>query len=478
MLTTLAQYHYGFEGSTAVRIFMVGFAALALVAALLIRLNIYQWIMAGMLFFTALTAPTNVERTQYLPTWMLPVQLLRAEFHLGLGIVMTILVVLAGRVHMHTVPMQGIFLLLISLYAGLLQFFHETPEAALQSIGFALAVVPCMLFGSPAGSRDYNSCIKTLHAIMLVSVMWTVCSSIQFVINPRFVVNTQGRFWGMLGNAQQAAILVAPFAVIATWLTLNDQSRRLRPLWIGLIAINLLFLGWTASRTGFLMMLVGMAFVLYNRVGRMVIFLPVAALLFVALSFLSDELQIQSNLERLTSMQNTRGGVWEAQMGAIAESPLIGVGWHDTGGSESSWLGGFAGYGLGMFLLLVAMLVWSMWRCATLWIRRFRVPVETRRLIDIYISWNAMYFTAATFEGIMLGRSSTSMVLLLMFAGIGVWLTEQVRQRADAAEYGESWSEHGAVGHETDSLVDVYAAGEYGYDDGVEPHYPHRSQTA
>lgn len=466
MLTTLAQYHYGFEGSTAVRIFMVGFAGLALVAALLIRLNIYQWIMAGMLFFTALTAPTNYEQTQYLQTWMLPVQLLRAEFHLALGILMTILVVVTGRVHVHTVPAQGMFLLAITLYSGFMQFFQEGPAEALQTIGFLLAVIPCMLFASPAASRDYENCVRVLRAMMWVSVLWTVCSSIQFVVNPRLVVNTNGRFWGMMANAQQTAILCAPCAVIATWLLLNDTKRNLKPLWIGLICINLLFVGWTASRNGVLMLLVGMAFVLYNRVGKLVLLLPVGALVFVTLAFLADELQIQSNLDRLTSTTNTRSGVWKAQLQAIAESPLVGVGVDERGGSESSWLGGFAAYGLGMFLLMMLFLFWSIWRCATLWIRRFRVPVETRRLIDMYISWNAMYFSAATFEGIILGRSSTSQTMMLMFAGIGVWLTEQVSQRVSDAD-GEF--DENETDSEGERIVDVYAAGEYGFDDEGAP---------
>lgn len=469
MLTTLAQYHYGFEGSTAVRIFMVGFAALAMVATLLIRLNVYQWIMAGMLFFTALTAPTNVERTQFLPTWMLPVQLLRAEFHLGLGILMTILVVLAGRIHAQHVPAQGMFLFAITIFAGILQFFQEGPTEAIQSIGFLLAVVPCMWFGSPAASRDYNSCVKTLHAMMWVSVAWTVCTSVQFVINPRFVVNTNGRFWGMLGNAQQAAMLCAPFAVIATWLLLNDLNKRLKPLWIGLICINLLFIGWTGSRTGLLMLMMGMAFVLYNRLGKLVLLVPIVAVLFVTLAFLSDELQIQSNLDRLASTENTRGGVWQAQLSAIAESPLVGVGLDERGGSESSWLGGFAAYGIGMFLLMIAFLFWSMWRCATLWIRRRRLPRSERPLVDMYISWNAMYFSAATFEGIILGRSSTTQVMMFMFAGIGVWLVEQVSHgvsHATAEDDGdEEWNEQWTG----DEVTDLTVATDYGFEDDHRP---------
>jgi hypothetical protein len=465
---TLAQYYYGFEGSVAVKVFMVGFAVLAAIAATFVRLKPLHWIMLAALFATALTAPTNQDQTAFLPTWMLRVQLHRAEIHLTLGILLSLFVVFSGRVHMHTVPAQGLFLLAISLYAGLFQFFHEGPKEALQSIGFALAVIPCMLFAAPAACRDYDGCMKTLRAIMVASVAWTVCSSVQFVINPRFLVNTQGRFWGMLANAQQAAMLCAPFAIIALWLLLNDKNRRLRLLWLGLIGINLLFVAWTASRTGVLMLVLGAAFVLYNRLGKLVLLLPVGGVLLFGLSFLADELQITSNIERLTSTENTRAGVWSAQLANIMESPIIGVGWHETGGSESSWLGGFAGYGLGMFLLMVAFLAWSMWRCASLWIRRRRLPREYRPMIDMYISWNAMYFGAATFEGIILGRSSTSQVLLLMFAGIGVWLVEQTQLVMErSAEDDES---------DEPPLYDEHLAHDYGFDDGHS--YPPRRQPA
>jgi O-antigen ligase len=325
-----------------------------------------------------------------------------------------------------------------------------------------------MLFAAPGACRDYEGCMKMLRAIMVASVVWTVCSSVQFVINPRFLVNTQGRFWGMLANAQQAAMLCAPFAVIALWLLLNDKTRRLRLLWLGLIGINLLFVAWTASRTGVLMLVLGAAFVLYNRLGKLVLLLPVGGVLVFGLSFLADELQITSNIERLTSTENTRAGVWSAQLANIMESPLIGVGWHETGGSESSWLGGFAGYGLGMFLLMIAFLAWSMWRCATLWVRRRRLPREYRPMIDMYISWNAMYFGAATFEGIILGRSSTSQMLLLMMAGIGVWLVEQTQLAAEHPVEDDESYEPG--------LIDEHLADDYGFDDGHA--YPARRQPA
>lgn len=468
MQVVLAEF-YGFEYSLAVKIFMVGFALLGLAAALMVRLSVTQWLIAAMLFAVSLSAPLNEDRTGYLPTWMLPVQQYKASIHLTLGLILSALVLFSGKAHMHYVPVQGLFILAISLYAGFLQFFHEDAGSALESIGFCMAVVPCMLFAAPAACRDYEGCIKTVRMIMVVGAAWAVCSSIQFVVNPRLVVNgaAEGaRFWGMMGNAQGAAIFCAPMVVIGIWLWLNDPRRRLKILWVALIAINLLFTAWTGSRTGVVMLVLGGAFVLYSRIGRFVLFLPVTGLVVWGLSFLSDELQIQSNLDRLTSMQDTRKEAWAAQLRSIAESPLVGVGWNDVGASESSWLGGFAGYGVIMFLIMISFLIFSMWLCASLWVRRWRIPRERRPLIDLFISWNAMYFGAATFEGIMLGRSSFPQMMVLTMGGIGVWLVDEARSArmgaAVAEPSGDDWTELPAV-------VDENLADEYGFDAVANP---------
>lgn len=451
---TLAQL-YGFEGTAAAKIFMVGFAGLAVVAAVFIRLSLLQWLLAAVLFITALAAPVNLEKTAFIRTWLLPLQLQRPNVHLALGILLTIVMILSGKIVAARIPVQGLFTLAIALFAAMLQFIHDGPREGLESVGFALATIPCLMIATTAVNRSYEGCLKTLRMIMVVSVVWTVGSSIQFVINPAYLVNNQGRFWGLLANAQHAAMLVAPFFTIALWLLLNDPMRRFKLLWIGLIAINLLFMAWTGSRTGLLMTLIGAGLVLYNRVGRMIILLPIAAVVTYLLSFLADELQIGSNIDRLTSGENTRAGVWTAQIRNAFENPLIGVGWHSAGGSESSYLAGFASYGFGMLLLMMAFLVWSMWRCASLWLRRRHLPREQRPLIDLFIAWNAMYFAAAVFEGIMLGRSSPSQSLMLIVAGIGVWLSEQtVLASAEQVD---------------DSVLDSGAAADYSFE--VQPEY-------
>ena len=457
LLTLGADQHvYGFEGRTAEVIFVAGFAALVVVAALVMKISFKHWLIAGALFATALTAPIDDLKTHYLETWMHPVQVQRAAIHLGLGVVLSIIMLAQGGASAQLLPASSMLLLTIGLLAGLLQFVHEDAGTALQSLGFALATIPSMIAVVGRLTRDYDGCLRMIRVLMWVSVIWTFCCSVQFVINPKLLLNNTGRFWGMLANAQQAAVFCAPLTVGALWLLLNDPQRRTKFLWLALTAINLLFLIWTGSRTGALMLVVGCMGVLYARVGRAVLLLPVAGLVFWALYGLSDSLQIGANLERFASTDNTRGWVWKAQIETALANPLIGAGWGDAGGSESSYLGSFAGYGIGMFLLVIGLLFVTMWGCAKLLIARRSMPPELRALTDLYNGFMAMYFAGAAFEGYILARSAATSVMFLMFAGIGKFLLDEARayrsghvpafidnapeyaEHAEYADYGQS----------------------------------------
>lgn len=420
------EHIYGFEGTGAQTIFMAGFGGLVLVAALLLRVSLKYWLLAGVLFATALTAPVDPLRNEYVQTWLYSVQMKRAEIHLAFGIILTLLVLLQRGVSASLITFQGVMVLIMGIYAGLVQFVHKTPSDAIQTVLFCLATVPCMIISVPQLCRDQDGCLKLIRTIMWVSVLWTFCCSVQFILDPRKLLNLQGRFWGMLANAQQAAVLVAPFAVSALWLLFNDPKKRNKMLWIALIAINLLFLAWTGSRTGAMMFIVGVTFVLYARIGQAVLLLPVAALMLWGLFALAIELKIYENLERLVSTENTRSGVWTNMWNNAMENPLLGVGFDDAGGSENSYLLGFASYGVGYFLMTVVLLLGSMFVCWRVLLGRRYVGTFDRGLIDLFLSFNAMYFAGSFFEGYMLGRSNCSQVLLIFAAGLLPYISERI----------------------------------------------------
>ena len=447
---TLAQLMYGFEGTLALYVFVAGCAGMLLLAGLMLRLSILHMLMGVALMCSAMTPAVTWDKSSYLPTVLLPLQIHRAEFHLATGALLTLTVVLGGKVDLRRGGVQGWYLLAIALYAGFLQFFHDDASTALQTIGFALATIPCVLFASGAVASTYDGAIKILRTIMFVSVLWACGSALEFVKNPQNVLTPQGRFFGILANPQHAAVLTSSFTMMALWLLMNDRVKRLRILWLALVAINLIFLIWTGSRTGALMLIVGLCVVLYRRIGRAVLFLPLIAMMFFGLVYLADELGIYRNLDRLVSVENTREGIITKAIYVLQTNPWIGIGWTESGFSESSYLLGFAAYGILMFAIMVVFLMHSLWLTGRLFFWRGRLEPEARNLADVFCAFNAMYFAGAAFEGFMLGRSAAMQVMLLLFCGIGVNLQNQIRESAHGAEEGLTddfaGDQHGSYG--------------------------------
>ncbi|HMN42084.1 MAG TPA: hypothetical protein PKE29_14665 [Phycisphaerales bacterium] len=436
-LLTLAQdqHNYGFEGRLSEAIFIACVAAMVLVALFLAKLSFRNWIIAAILFTSCLAPSVDTVLERYNPTWMFIVQLKHADLHLALGIFLTILVVVAGDMNVRYASAQGALLFGLAIYVGLLQFYHEDTQTALEAIGFALATIPCFMFAAGRSAKSLEGVSGLIRTIMWVSVAWTVCCSVQFVLNPRYLVNWNGRFHGMLGNAQHVAAMVAPFAIIAVWLFLHDPQKRRRILWVAIFAVNLLFLVWTGSRTGGLMFVLGLSLVLYTRIGNAVLLMPIGVLLVWGLSYLADALQISSNLQRFISTENTREGVLSGQIRAALENPILGAGWRSgTVGTENSYLGALGAYGIICFFIILCLLGVSVWQCTRFNLQKRWLDRERRAVVDLFTAFMAMFFAGAVFEGYMLARSFIPLLMLLIFSAIGVWIRDEIAASQAASE--------------------------------------------
>lgn len=457
--TILAQsssHLYGFEGKTALIVFVLGFCGLVAVAALVLKIRLMHWLIAGMLMAAALTPAAKADLTGWVETWLFPLQYRRAEMHLVFGVLLTGWLIFKGQTSLRNISFQSVFILIVVLYQVPIHLAHSNLDGAILTLGFVLAIVPCMVIAGGRIAESSDDCVQVIRTMMWVSVLWTFACAVQFVINPQQLLNHFGRFWGMLGNANQVGQLCAPFAVFALWLLLNDTDRRAKILWIALIAINLLFVVWSGSRGGGATLVVGAAAVLYTRMGKAVLLLPGAMLMLWGLYELSEALHISENLERLTFQvgEDTRTEVWKTQFMAAIESPLIGHGVDSGGFSENSYLSGFATYGIGMFVLLVVFLLASMYFCARLVLGRKLLSRSDQALLDVFVAYNAMYFFAGMFEGSMLGRSNSMQSMMLMIAPLGIYVRNQIAAAREGtlplAEHGEEGTEHAEYGEHSE----------------------------
>lgn len=448
----LAQRSYGFEGTTALLIFTVCFIAVVGLTLAFVRLPLVTWLVIGILMMAALSAPTNQERTAYLPTWILPVQQYRAELQLGLCVLLGLFLFTTGRLNLVNMPAQAFLLLMLGLFMGTMQFVHDTALNAAQSMVFAAITIPATALGAVMAVNAPDGPLRLVRGMLTVASFWAGACCVQFVINPEFLVNANGRFWGMLSNPQLAGMFIAPVLTMSMWAALNDPNKRLRILWFGLMGIYVLFAGWTGSRMCAVLSILGWMFVLGRRLGGFVLLAPFVGGLVLLLGVLAQELQIGANLERLTSTENTRDAAWARQIEDIMTNPFIGVGWNDVGATENSYLGIFAGYGIIGFLFALTLLLYSMWLCLRLLIKRKVLPPLERSIADLTIAVNAVYFAGANFEGYMLARSSSMLTFILIYSALAAFLL----QRAGEIERGEH------VHAESDDLIDEEAARDYG----------------
>jgi hypothetical protein len=436
----------------ALSTFMMVAASLGAVAAAVGMLIRFRWsraVVAAMIFVGAAGVATTAGGLT-LRLWLYPLQSNRSAAFLLLGTLL--FVPMVGHYRLmpkRGLPRQGAVLLIIVLYAGLLRIVHEGPLEGLQSIAFALGTALPLLFVLPALLREPDHFTAMVRMVAVANVAWVAAVAVQVVIDPSVLgVGRILRFHGLTGNPQHAANFLAVMAVIALWLLLNDPKRKSRLLWLGLLGADLLLLAWTGSRTGAGMFVVGAMAAVYRRLGRTVLLLPlVVVVLFAGLHLVSlMNLDVAGATERIGSTEDTRTAAWLAQWTNAMEHPFIGVGVYETE-SENSYLYAFSAYGLGMVILVLLLMAVSgglMWQLLQL--RRWARPGE-QVLVDLVLAYNMMYFAGAMFDGWIMARVGTQLVLMLAFSAMASQLLRQLREATDLAD----WEGDEAIGCDDDA---------------------------
>lgn len=382
------------------------------------------------------------------PTIWMAIQSRRAIlFLVGGAAAFGVLLVQLRSLSTSGVSVSGAMLLLIGLYGALLRFHHGGPSDGIESFVFAVVTLVPLLFATCLVGRGRQDFLAMLRTVMAVNTVWVTMCIMQFVVNPdQLTMGNENRFIGLTGNPQHAGTLMAFWVVNSLWLLLNDRGRTLRLLYIGLLGINLIMLAWTGSRTGLGMTVIGLCAVLYTRMGRAVLFLPVVlGIAYMGYKMLIGITGMDVGVERLTSMQDTRSGAWLMLYEIGSQNPILGAGTDDTERSENSWLYAFASYGIGMLGLVLALTAAAVFECLRAIRYRSWLDMPDRRMLDLCVGIVAMYFAGAVLEGYIISRVHPSMCFYIVFAGIGVAMARQAVSAKAEARYRSEESDWGSV---------------------------------
>ena len=244
-----------------------------------------------------------------------------------------------------------------------------------------------------------------------------------------------GLLTGTTGNPQHAAtLLVATVPGILFLLFLPGQPVWQRGLWLMLLGGTFYALILTGSRTGLLSVLVGLTVFFWQRLGNGQKF-ACLILIVLALTFDQSVLSLGNSLasdsigafapEKLTSLQNTRAQVWQAQWNEFLNYPVFGaplIGGR-LGYGENSWLAVGAAVGI---IGLIPLSLFA-YQCGKFMIRLARMG---KRQPDYGVHCNAVTAGLASLlfgsiaEAYLLGLISFPLLAISLYLVLGQYLLD------------------------------------------------------
>ncbi len=429
-----------------------GFAALVgVVIGILLLKNLRnaRFLLSIILAFGAMGMTDDQVETKHgtvVKHFLVPLVSLRQPLFLGMGLLLGLgAAAHMGRLSASRISGASYGLIAVGCFVGLAQFYHAGAVDGMATIAIALITLGVPALVVPSVLDEYDDFMRCIRAIAFAGVIWNLCVAAQFVINPSaLTLGASKRFMGMGANPQHAASFLALVGTCSLFLTLNESHQRFRLLWLAQAAVCAAFIGWAGSRTGAAMLVIGSVAVLYRRLGRAVLLLPVVAVIFAVAVKVIQSFSFNVGTERLMSTQDTRSAVWRNMLESGLNNPMLGVGTRNAGGSENSFLLAFASFGVGgllcsLFLLaVVAVNCWQLLR-----VRGLFEPAAGR-LVDLQIGLFGAFFAGALFEGYLVARVSSMTVMFILFASMSSRLVAIAKQGATSTpfpldtEYGPS----------------------------------------
>lgn len=403
-----------------------------------------------LLVFASSLAPQMSARGYYGQTWLYPLQALRAELYLAFGIALAAIVAVhAGRVRLTHLSSSAVLILIINYFAGILDT-RETVQDGVFRIGLATATLGSLALYCTALFRTWDDYLPMMRAIGLAGLLWIGGSMVQAVLDQsQMLVDYGRRFVGLLGNPQGTAVYLGPMTTILLWLVLNDPARRMRWMWTMAFALVVMMVIWTGSRTGSLMAILGILFLLRARLGRAVILIPILGIGLIGVIYIVDMIGIELPFARLVGGGDTRTDAWKTLIDDALNAGFFGEGWGGARYVENSFLLGAVMYGP-LMLALLLLLVGSLFILSMkLWRVRKQVPKHVAGLIDLIIAYSAMLFVGGQFEWFIISRVDANLPLIVILSCMGVTILALAREQAlpdeeqpqtdrfDEIEYGE-----------------------------------------
>lgn len=286
---------------------------------------------------------------------------------------------------------------------------------------------------------DWTRSLWPIRAVAVATALFILGVLYQATVNASVMTGNSGRLEGLTSNPQHAATLLAAGlpAICCIW---EMDRRNPIKLWgyLALMALCVLLIAWTSSRTGGVMCVAAIAVMYRRRMQKLAVVSLLCLGVLLAVAQYSSEISDTTDL--LIRSDDTRSQVWLGQINAFMQYPLTGEprgSVNRLGIGENSWLSAASAMGvmglvpLGLFGLAVGKLCL---RCNELsrW-----AGEDTARIADAVMAGFASLAVGSVFEGYLLGVLNFQVFAIGLYAMAGYACVELAETQTDEFEFAE-----------------------------------------
>lgn len=442
-IDTQLRYYFNtlvsFQGGVALFVFL----ALLVCTA---RFDRLKWFVLSLMLYTATLGFSNNPLLDN--TLAFPLQQIRALYRpLPLGLLfILVLPALGASRGARWKPLGAGVIAFFVFELGFSGRYIFANLADLRSRGvFGLTVFVGIFITLGVGVSKWLQSLDDVHALLRSVVgsgaVLVVATLYQVVIN-RAAVLDGGRLLGTTNNPQHLGIYLALCLPVSAYLfTRRGESPGWRGFHAAFMGLGLLFLLWSGSRSGMLVLVVGMALLFRARLGRLALVgAVVGGVVLVAVQFLDTSL---SNAGRFTSTLDTRTVIWTRLWRAFLANPVLGNPAPENQG-ESSYLSAAASFGLvGLFPLVVAAALFFR-DVARMQRLRGRLG-EQAFLVDLVTATLVTMLMVGFFELYLIGTVTEYVFCIYLFGAVTAFLIDPAWYAYPAPEPVPAGGEWGLV---------------------------------
>ena len=388
------------------------------------------WLLFSFCCFTATLGRMETEWVGQAPPLVFPLEQIRA-----LGRPLTILLLASLLlISFLTRGAKSIEIPRPTIYLAAVQVLILLKTAMYGSAGFAAmagttfgAVVLMMAMGPARWLTEKDNFYFGVRSLAIVGVIFIVLNLYQAIHSVGPITFPHGRLIGTTSNAQLAALILA--LTIPGFLYLIECRTVWgvhKISWLVGLALVLLALVLTASRTGALMTVVSFLVFYRRRLGKLFVYaLGLIIVASVALPFVFQSLGVESSSahEMYVARGNTRAGSWSFMLETFLANPLFGAppeGERLVYG-ENSWLATAAALGLVGFVPLFLF----GYECVKMMLRltaASRTQQTFALQIDTVVAGLAALLIGSLLEAFLLGSLTFPIFALLLHVSLGTYL--------------------------------------------------------